>query len=117
MIAGRIAASCLFCLLATAGMAAEKITTKSQFLQIVQGKQMTLLGIRVAVSPEGQITGRAFGKPVSGKWEWRDGYFCRDLFWGERDFGPNCQEVSLRGSKIRFQSDRGAGQYADLNLK
>jgi hypothetical protein len=33
------------------------------------------------------------------------------------DLGPNCQAVRVQGNTLRFISDLGAGQFADLNLK
>ncbi|PTX57662.1 hypothetical protein C8N43_2333 [Litoreibacter ponti] len=95
----------------------EKISTKSQFMQVVKGKDLTMLGISVNVSSDGDIGGKAYGRKVDGKWNWKDGYFCRDLFWGEMDLGPNCQEVRVNGDVIRFQSDRGTGRYADLRMR
>lgn len=95
----------------------KKIDTKAEFLQITKGKNMTIMGISVFVTPDGKIGGNAYGRPVSGAWSWRDGFFCRDLFWGERDFGPNCQEVRVNGNKIRFASDYGTGMSAVLTLR
>ena len=93
-----------------------RINSQSDFLAIVQGKALTRLGIALEVTSDGRITGRAFGSPVSGAWVWRDGYFCRSLYHGERDLGDNCQMVELRGSRLRFTSDKGAGIHADLRL-
>jgi hypothetical protein len=93
------------------------IKTKQEFMQTVVGKDLTILGIRVNVSPDGAIGGRAYGRQVRGSWQWQGGYFCRDLYWGKTDLGPNCQEVRLHGNKVRFTSDRGTGQYADLTIR
>lgn len=95
----------------------EKVSTKDEFMEITEGKRMTIFGITVFVTPDGQIGGNAYGRKVSGAWRWQDGYFCRDLYWGQRDFGPNCQEVRVHGNKIRFASDRGAGMSAVLTLR
>ena len=92
------------------------IKVKADFERIVVGRDLTLFAIRVIVSPDGQIKGRAYGTPVTGKWRWQDGFFCRDLYWGKRDLGPNCQEVKVHGNKVRFTSDRGSGQHADLTM-
>jgi hypothetical protein len=86
------------------------------FVGLVEGRDLTRFGIRLEVTPQGEITGSAFGQPVSGAWRWQDGYFCRDLYWGERDLGPNCQEVQVNGETLRFISDRGEGMFADLRL-
>lgn len=109
--------------LALAGIAApaladyEPIRDRSEFLGVVTQGELTRMGIRLTVTPEGQITGRAFGRDVTGNWSWQDGYFCRDLAWGDTSFGYNCQEVARDGRSLRFTSDKGAGQSASLNLE
>ena len=94
-----------------------KINSKTEFLEVTQNRAMEILGISVFVTPDGKIGGKAYGRNVSGAWRWQDGYFCRDLFWGERDLGPNCQEVRVDGNRIRFASDRGSGMSAVLTLR
>lgn len=93
------------------------ITSRAQFEQLVQGRELRRFGIRLVVSPNGQIVGRAFGGEVTGAWDWNDGYFCRDLFYQGDDLGFNCQLVQQRGDTLRFTTDRGAGIYADLTLR
>jgi hypothetical protein len=95
----------------------EPIRDQSEFLGVVTQGELTRMGIRLTVSPEGGIEGRAFGRDVTGSWSWDDGYFCRDLFWGETELGFNCQEVARDGRSLRFTSDRGAGQSASLRLE
>ena len=41
----------------------------------------------------------------------------RASYYGNRDLGPNCQAVKVRGNTLRFISDRGEGIYADLKLR
>lgn len=94
-----------------------KIETRQEFVDAIQGKHLTLFAIKLNVTPEGQIDGRAYGRDVSGQWQWQNGYFCRDLYWGQTDLGPNCQEVRVDGNTIRFTSDKGAGRYADLKMR
>lgn len=109
--------------LALAGVAApaladyEPIRDRSEFLGVVTQGDLTRMGIRVTVTPDGGIKGRAFGRDVTGAWTWEDGYFCRDLAWGETSFGYNCQEVARDGRSVRFTSDKGTGQSASLRLE
>jgi len=93
------------------------IGDRNAFVSLLEGRQLTRTGIKLDVTPDGQIKGRAFGRDVTGAWRWQAGYFCRDLFWGKRDLGPNCQAVKVQGRTVRFISDRGAGEFADLILK
>ncbi|QFT91219.1 hypothetical protein FIU86_00065 [Roseovarius sp. THAF9] len=94
-----------------------QIDDKSEFLSVVADKNLTRFGINVTVTPSGQIEGKAFGRPVTGAWQWKSGFFCRDLYWGQRNLGPNCQAVRVQGSTVRFISDQGNGEYADLRLQ
>ncbi|MBO6774069.1 MAG: dihydrodipicolinate reductase [Marinibacterium sp.] len=95
----------------------DRITDASQFRDIVSGKSLTRPLIRLQVSPGGEITGTGATRPVSGSWKWQNGYFCRDLAWGKKQLGYNCQEVRVNGRKIRFTSDKGAGDFADFTIR
>lgn len=95
----------------------EPIRDQSEFLGVVTQGELTRMGIRLTVSPQGEIDGRAFGRDVTGSWSWEDGYFCRDLFWGQTELGYNCQEVARDGRSVRFTSDKGTGESASLRLE
>ncbi|MEO0772517.1 MAG: dihydrodipicolinate reductase [Pseudomonadota bacterium] len=95
----------------------QQIQSKSTFVSLMNGRELTRFGINLVVTPDGRIDGRAFGRDVTGAWRWQGGYFCRDLYWGQRDLGANCQMVKRQGRTIRFISDKGAGEFADLQLK
>ncbi|MEM9974031.1 MAG: dihydrodipicolinate reductase [Pseudomonadota bacterium] len=95
----------------------QKVEDKETFVEIVSRGTLERFGIKLAVRPDGEIEGRAFGRDVTGAWEWQDGYFCRDLSWGARQIGANCQEVKIAGNTLRFTSDEGKGRFADLRLR
>ena len=94
-----------------------KITEESHFFSVVEGKELQRVLIKLNISLDGQISGRAVTQPITGVWLWKDGYFCRSLFWGPRNLGYNCQEVAISGDRIRFTSDKGEGDYADFVLR
>jgi hypothetical protein len=94
-----------------------QISNKQQFVSLVDGRKLVRFGIDLGVTPEGEIMGRAFGREVTGNWDWRSGYFCRDLYWGSRELGANCQAVKIQGNTVRFISDMGTGEHADLRLR
>ncbi len=96
----------------------ERIEDRDNFVSLVKDRSLTRLGIRLRVSQDGQIQGRAFGKEISGGWTWQQGYFCRDLYAdGDALDVRNCQTVQVRGNTLRFTSDKGQGDSADLRLK
>lgn len=94
-----------------------KVNDVHQFKSIITGKTLTRPLIRLEVTPAGAIHGTGVRWEVTGNWSWRDGYFCRDLFWGGDDLGYNCQEVAVKDGRIRFTSDRGRGQSAVFALR
>jgi hypothetical protein len=93
------------------------VPDRRAFLGVVSGKTLTRFGIQLDVRQDGKITGDAFGQSVTGAWTWANGLFCRDLSWGNRDLGPNCQIVKVDRDTIRFISDRGNGRSADMRLR
>lgn len=95
----------------------EKVQSQADFISVVNGKKLSRPLVELEVSPTGVIRGTGAAWKVSGKWVWKDGYFCRSLEWGDDDLGYNCQEVAINGAKIRFTSDKGAGKSASFSLR
>lgn len=96
----------------------QPVTEQAEFVRLVADRDLTRFGIRLNVSPSGEIEGRAFGRKVTGAWQWQGDYFCRELYVGSDDLGgPNCQLVLKNGETLRFIADKGEGDYADLNLR
>ena len=87
-------------------------------MSIIKHKDLTRSGVRLKITDRGEIVGCVFGRKVTGDWSWRDGYCCRDLFVGGNELDANnCQLVQVKGDTVRFTSDKGAGDSADLRLK
>lgn len=96
----------------------KRVTDRDNFVSLVKDRNLTRFGIRLNVSNQGKISGRAFGRKVSGDWSWSSGFFCRDLYLnGNILDGDNCQIVEVRGNTLRFTSDKGRGDSADLRLR
>lgn len=95
----------------------DHVQKKSEFVSLISGKDLARFGITLKVSPDGGIEGKAFGTPVTGAWKWSEGLFCRDLYFGTRDLGQNCQMVKRKGNTIRFIADAGKGDFADLRIE
>ena len=97
----------------------ERIENRETFVNTVAGKrlQLAMFGITLEVKPDGEIAGEAMGWAVTGSWEWRDGYFCREMDWSGYEIAPNCQLVEANGRSMRFTSDQGAGRSASFRLR
>ncbi|APX13366.1 dihydrodipicolinate reductase [Tateyamaria omphalii] len=115
----------LICLVAAAALSATsamadlvKVDNQNRFVQLVNGKTLTRPFVKLNVTPDGRIEGRGARWDVEGTWSWQNGYFCRDLFWGGDPLGYNCQEVQATADgRIKFTSDRGAGDSAMFRLR
>ena len=96
------------------------IRDKGQFLTLVKDRELriAIYGLSLRVLPDGRIEGSALGRDVVGEWDWKDGYFCRRMLWGQREIPYNCQLVEAQGqSLMRFTVDQGQGQSADFRLR
>lgn len=101
----------------------ERVQSEAQFVELVGDKELSIMrpfylrnAIKLEVSPRGDIAGTALRKPVTGAWRWENGYFCRDLMFGDDDIGANCQVVAIKGDEVRFIADEGKGDRADFRL-
>ncbi len=115
----RFAALCLAATLIASPVLADfqPVREEANFRALVEGRELTRFGVRLQVLPQGEISGRGFGMRVGGEWEWRNGYFCRTLEFGQSGDPYNCQLVLRNGNTLRFISDQGQGDQADLRLR
>ncbi len=109
---------CLF-LVASAASAMTPIKDENEFRRLVTNKTLVLrlYTIKLNVLDDGSIEGSALARKVTGRWNWIDGYFCRDMKWGSREIPYNCQLVEYNGTEMRFTTDKGAGDSADFVLQ
>ncbi|MFC7705729.1 dihydrodipicolinate reductase [Plastorhodobacter daqingensis] len=115
LVATLLAGLCLAC--AAQSDDFSPVLTEEEFLEHVTGRELARLGVRLRVSPDGGIEGSGFGFQVSGRWDWRDGFFCRTLRYGTTELPLDCQRVKRRGDVLRFVSAQGQGEMADLRLR
>ena len=93
------------------------INEEERFLEIIDGKKLQRFLIELSVEKDGTISGTGAGRPVSGKWQWSGEYFCRNLIWGEKDLGTDCQKIELREQKLYFIANKGSGEKAGFLVK
>lgn len=96
---------------------AERVTSRANFVALVEGRDLSAFGVTMRVAGDGRIGGRAFGRDVTGTWEWNKGWFCRTLAWGSREWPLDCQLVEYEGNAVVFTADKGAGDRAALTLR
>ena len=93
-----------------------KVNSQSDFVRLVAGKTLSRPLVRIEVGQDGSISGKGVSWEITGDWTWRGGYFCRNLYWGGDELGYNCQEIKVKDGRIRFTSDRGAGDSAEFRI-
>ena len=94
------------------------IESLDRFVSLTNGRDLRRFGIRVQVTPEGQIEGRAFGGPVTGAWTWGKRLFSAAISSGTATTSATTASwLEENGDTLRFTTDRGAGIYADLTLR
>lgn len=118
LVVGLLAASA-----ATAQEQFQRVQSKSDFVALVDGTELSILrpfylrnAIKLQVFPQGEIAGTALRKPVTGAWSWENGFFCREMTYGDNTIPSNCQLVAIKGNEMRFISDQGQGDKADFRL-
>ncbi len=110
----KIAACAAMVLAATSLPAAawERITTEEAFLANVAGRTITTAdGNTFTSHPDGRVTGQWAGQTMTGRWEWHQGFWCRNVRLGNNpETGTDCQMVELRGDQVRSTRDQGRGE-------
>lgn len=94
------------------------VTDRERFVDLVATRalQHPVFGIRLAVTPDGAIRGEALGWEVTGTWDWKDGYSCREMDWSGTPIPFNCQLVEVADQRLRFTVDKGEGDAATFRL-
>ena len=96
------------------------VRDEGTFLSLVEGRELRLgrFGVSLTLLPDGRIMGSALGWDLTGNWDWKDGYFCRDIDWSGYAIPFNCQLVEVRDNQVlRFTVDRGTGDSASFKLR
>ena len=98
----------------------QPVRDKGDFLSLIGDRvlRIGLYNLSLNVRPDGRIEGSALGWPITGSWQWQDGYFCREMDWSGMAIDYNCQLVEAQGAdRMRFTVDRGAGDAATFRLR
>jgi len=83
-----------------------QLATQSDMAAIV-GKRLTFAsGQYLTVTADGKITGAWDGQTLTGTYEMRDGYVCREISIRP---GEDCQLWILNGNEVIGSRDRGNG--------
>jgi len=87
-----------------------RVETEEMFRQAVADKTLTSEGMRFVIHSDGRITGRIGSSVLTGRWHWRDGYFCRTAELDGEDLGLDCEIIEMLGNRMRYTRDKGNGE-------
>jgi len=93
-----------------------RITDRATFLADVAEHELSLLAVRIRATRDGLISGRAFGKPVSGRWYWSGMDFCSTLVHGGQTVSQGCQPVYRSPRRVHFASSPDIAREAFFTL-
>lgn len=111
VVLGAVIASLSACVTPTGDMAPKpaegmQLATQSDMAAIV-GKRLTFAsGQYLTVTADGKITGAWDGQDLTGTYEMRDGFVCREISIRP---GEDCQLWILNGNELIGSRDRGNG--------
>ncbi|MGY6632894.1 MAG: hypothetical protein ACXIU8_04035 [Alkalilacustris sp.] len=88
----------------------ERITTEEDFRAAIADRTITTAeGNSFTSHSDGRVTGTWGGQAMSGRWEWHQGFWCRNVRVGSTESGTDCQMVERRGNEVRNTRDQGRG--------
>lgn len=88
----------------------ERLTTEEQFRASITDRTITTAeGNSFTSHSDGRVTGTWGGQPMSGRWEWHQGFWCRNVRVGDTESGTDCQTVERRGNEVRNTRNQGRG--------
>lgn len=107
----------LFGFLATI-VSAEEIQNKEKFMNLIVGKKLVQGDTWVTIHKDGTVEGKGpKGGSISGSWEWKDRYYCRDIVIVGEVMPHDCQVVSVEGNSVTFTHKDGAGVSVRWNIE
>ena len=89
-----------------------RVTTDE--MQSYIDKKLTLKGNHFVISEDGTFSGNWNGSGISGTWEFKDGYWCRDMPSSKTPY--DCQLWESDGDKLRVTRNKGKGERFDYKV-
>ncbi len=103
---------------ATAADAWSRVTSEADFrarlvdrLQVAEGRG------HVTWHSDGRVIGDWDGQAMRGRWQWHQGFVCRNLIIGTTETGTNCLLVETRGNQVRATQNQGRGTATVTTLR
>ncbi len=93
-----------------ASVSAEEIESKTKFTDLIVGKKLVQGETWVIIHKDGTVEGKGpNGGSISGTWEWKNRYYCREIVIVGEVTPHDCQVVSIEDNTVTFTHKDGAG--------
>ncbi|WP_170468193.1 hypothetical protein [Ruegeria arenilitoris] len=96
--------------LAATSVVAEEIEDQQKFIDLVVGKKLVQGETWVKILKDGKVEGQGpKAGDISGTWEWKGRYYCRNINIEEVAMPRDCQVVTIDQDKVTFTHKEGIG--------
>jgi hypothetical protein len=113
-----IACAALLSMTATTATAWERITTEQQFRDRIADRTLVMQNGWTTSHGDGRITGEFNGQRMVGRWQWHQGFWCRNFRNADgTETGTDCQVLDVRGNQLRNTRNQGRGDSVVLTIQ
>lgn len=88
----------------------KRLTTRDDFLDNFAEVTLVADALRFVIHEDGTIVGEVGGRPLTGRWYWENGYFCRTAVLDGETLELDCEIIEYRGDQMRYIRERGNGE-------
>lgn len=88
----------------------KRVTTRDEFVSRFTGVTLVSDGLRFVIHEDGRILGDIGDLPLSGRWYWENGFFCRTAVLDGATLELDCEMIECRGDQMRYTRERGNGE-------
>lgn len=101
----------------TAAADGKRLTTETEFRELVVDRELIADRTTVLYTGDGQIAGSSRDEKIKGMWRWAGNALCRTVTLGTKSLGLDCQAVFVIGDLVVLVRDGGLGLAFALRIR
>lgn len=90
----------------------KRVTTRDEFVSRFAEVTLVSDGLRFVIHDDGRVVGNVGDLPLSGRWYWENGFFCRTAILDGAPLELDCEIIECCGEQMRYTRDRGDGEVS-----
>ena len=95
----------------------KRIKKKADYSKTIADRKLVADWGWVIASSDGTIMGQVNGEAAHGNWQWKSGFFCRTISFGNTEMPYDCQAVHISGKNVVFIRDKGKGKQTPMKIR